>query len=109
MKAGDLRNRIAIRRATRTDNGKGGYTTSWSDVAVVFAKVIGLTGREAVMDQVLQGIQVYRIHIRFRADVLPSDQIRYGAIDLNIKSVNDPDGRSEQLVIIADTESVQAG
>ena len=105
LSAGRLRHRVAIMRATKVDNGKGGYTTTWSAVAsVVPVEVLGLTGTEAVREKVLRGIRVYQITARWRGDLLPKDQLRYGAEDLNIRSAVDPDGRREQLVIVADTD-----
>ncbi len=107
LNPGDLNRRVEIWRATKTDDGKGRNATTWSVIATPWAEVIGQNGREAVIAQALQGISVYRIRIRYRADITDADQIRYGAVDLNIKSVSDPDGAREQLVILADTSSVQ--
>ncbi len=105
LSAGRLRHRVAIMRSTKVDNGKGGYTTTWSAIAgAVPVEVIGLTGTEAVREKVLRGIRVYQITARWREDLQPKDQLRYGAEDLNIRSAVDPDGRREQLVIIADTD-----
>jgi SPP1 family predicted phage head-tail adaptor len=113
LAAGRLRERITIRRATETRNNRGGYTTSWADFVTIAAEVIGLDGRESLMDQVLQGISTYRVTIRWRADLLDSDQMRstgscFGGRDVNIRSIVDPDRRREQLVIIADTASTRS-
>lgn len=103
--AGRLRQRVTIMRKTVVDNGTGGSTTSWNAVATdVPAEVIMLTGSEAVQEKVLRGIRVFQATMRWRADLLPKDQLRYGGDDLNIRSAIDPDGRRERLVIIADTE-----
>ena len=107
LSAGRLRHRVAIMRATKVDDGRGGYMTSWAAVAgarAVPVEVLGLTGTEAVREKVLRGIRVYQITARWRGDLLPKDQLRYGAEDLNIRSAVDPDGRREQLVIVADTD-----
>lgn len=106
----DLKHRITVRRETDTPNGKGGYTTGWGDAGTIFAEVTGLDGRESVMDRVLQGTSVYRIRVRFGADVGPADQLRsigecFGGRDLNIRSIVDPNGDREQLVVMADTAS----
>jgi SPP1 family predicted phage head-tail adaptor len=107
LAAGSLRQRVTIRRQQRAADGQGGYTTSWADVATIWAKVDGLDGRESVIGQTLTGISVYRVTVRYRADILPSDQLRYGAIDLNIRSAIDPDGRRERTIITCDTGSAQ--
>lgn len=108
LSAGRLRHRVTIRRPVRTKTGDGGYETVWNDAATVYAEVIGLNSREATIGQALQGISSYRITVRFGTDVTDTDQVRYGALDLNVRSVSDPDGRREQLLILADTASAQA-
>jgi SPP1 family predicted phage head-tail adaptor len=97
-----------IRRAVEIEDGAGGYDTAWVTVAQPWAEVRGLDGRESVMSSVLQGVSVYRVRARWRGDLKQGDQIRWGDVVMNIKSVSDPDGRREQLVIIADTEGVRA-
>jgi SPP1 family predicted phage head-tail adaptor len=114
-----LREQITIRRAVESDNGKGGYTTDWAEVATVAAEVIGINGRESVMDQVLQGVSVYTITIRWRDDVRQSDQLRSAGRpcfgrdaagnprDANIRSVDDLGGTRQWLSIVADTAAVR--
>ena len=105
LSAADLRHRITISASVETDNGRGGSATAWTPIAKPWAEVLGLDGRESVMNKVLQGVSVYRIRIRYRADIEPKQQIRFGSATLNIKSVSDPFGTRRELVIMADTES----
>ena len=109
LRTEDLKHKIVLRRPIQVSNGKGGYTTSWTTLAQPRAEVLGLDGRESVMDHVLQGISVYRIRIRWRAglSLQPSDQAKFNGIDLNVRSAVDPDGRREQLVIMADNGSAR--
>lgn len=101
---GRLNKVIEIVRPVDADDGRGGSSTSWQAIAAPWAEVIGLTGREALIEKVLQGVSVYRITIRHRSDISDDCQIRYGTEDLNIRSAVDPTGRREELVIIADTD-----
>jgi SPP1 family predicted phage head-tail adaptor len=102
--AGRRRGRVTILRQVKQSTGKGGFTVAWTDVATVKAEVLALTGRESLVEHVLQGIAVYRITIRWRGDVKPADQLRLadGRL-LNIRSADDSTGRRHDLVIIADT------
>lgn len=105
VRAGRLRSRVAIMRQTQVATGKGGFTASWNaDPKPIAAEVIAISGREDTIDHVLQGISVYRITVRWRANLSPREQLRLanGQV-LNIKSADDPDGRRRDLVIIADT------
>lgn len=107
LSAGNLRHSITIRRNAQVSNGRGGYVSQWTDVATVWAEVATLDGRESMVEKVLQGVSSYRIRIRWRDDVKAADQLRYGTLDLNIVAPPaDPDGRREELVILASTESV---
>ncbi|NLS28161.1 hypothetical protein S2M10_31700 [Sphingomonas sp. S2M10] len=109
LRSEDLRHKLEIRRPTEAPNDDGGYDTSWTTIATPWAEVLGLDGRESVMDQALQGISTYRIRIRWRGGIEPADQVRgYAGRELNITSAVDPDGKREQLVILATTESARA-
>ena len=106
-----LRHRIEIRRAVKESDGKGGYITRWEVLASPMAELLGLDGREAVMERVLEGISSYRIRIRWRAGltVKASDQVRLtDGTELNITApAADPDGKRQQLIIMADSQSAQ--
>ena len=113
LTAGQLRHKIKIKRETQAPDGKGGFTTTWPTVAEPYAEVLGQDGREAVIAQNLQGVSAYRIRIRWRSDApRQNDQMEatgsaFGGRTVNIRSVSDPNGDREQLVILADTASAQ--
>jgi SPP1 family predicted phage head-tail adaptor len=113
LRAGDLRHRIRIRRVTEVKTSTGGLKSDWGDYAEVAAEVTSFDGREVVLDQALQGVSVYRVRIRWRSGLTTEDQLRsagscFGGRDVNIRSIADPDGRRQQLVIIADTASTRS-
>lgn len=107
LDAGQLNNRVEFRRKQQTSDGKGGFVVTWPLLVTVWAEVQGQDGREAVIAQALQGISTYRIRIYYRGDITPDMQVRFSGIDFNIRSVSDPNGDREQLVILADTGSAQ--
>lgn len=115
IRPGDLRQRVTLVRKTVTPRvGKPGSDTTWTPFAMVWAQVVGINGREAVIGQALQGVSYFKIVVRYRGDIGDADQVSYqpaGAatpLTLNIRSATDPDGRREQLLILADTASSQA-
>jgi SPP1 family predicted phage head-tail adaptor len=115
LNAGRLKDRITIRRQVDVADGKGGYVRDWTTVAEkIAAEVVSQGGRESLVASALQGISSYRITIRLRADVRPSDQILYrpykavADLELNIRSAApDPFAPREAVVIFADTEAPQ--
>lgn len=107
LSPGRLRHRVTIYRKTTQQADNLDLEAAWALTTTVWAEVIGVAGREATIGQALQGIAAYKITVRFGADITDADQLRYGSIDLNVRSVTDPDGMREQLLIIADTASVE--
>lgn len=107
LRSRDLNRRIVVFAKSEVDNGAGGWTEIYTKIAQPWAEVKGLDGRESVMNQVLQGISVYRIRVRYRDDVTDTCQIYHDGRVLNIRSAVDPDGAREQLLIMADTASTE--
>jgi SPP1 family predicted phage head-tail adaptor len=107
MNAGQLRDRITIKRETNTPDGTGGYDRSWSTVAEVWANIVSMNGREAVLGQVLQGISTFQITVRHRTDIEPAMQILWGTRELNVQSAEDKAGTRQWTTIIASTEAPQ--
>lgn len=113
MSAGRLsRERITIRRKAIAKNPTtGAPQETWGDVAERLpAEVRSMNGREAVIGSVLQGISHFEITIRYRFDLLPSDQVIWltgGNRELNIHSAEDRTGTKRWLVIHASTLAPQ--
>jgi head-tail adaptor len=110
----DLRHRVNIRRSAEVKTVSGGLEDQWSDVASVYAEVEGLNGRESLREHVLRGISFYQVRIRWREGLLPKDELSsagscFGGKPVNIRSIADPDGKREQLVILADTADALSG
>ncbi len=108
LNPGCLNQQLTVLRKSTVREGTG-FRESWAPVGRPFwAEVIGLNGREAVIGQALQGVSYYRITTWWRSDILFTDQLRYGDQVLNISSPpSDPDGKREQLQILADTGAVE--
>jgi SPP1 family predicted phage head-tail adaptor len=106
--AGRLKHRIEVWRKQKVEDGLGGRTVAWVKFRTLWAEVIGQNGREALLSQAVQGIQFYRITVRFGCGIVDTDQLRYDGVTLNVRSVSDQDGIRESEVIQADTESVEA-
>jgi SPP1 family predicted phage head-tail adaptor len=107
--AGDLRERITIRRQVNSKNPEtGGLTRGWSTVATVWAEVRSISGREAVIANTLQGVSTFQLTIRYRDDIEASDQILWGSRELNIVApAEDRFGRRQWLTILASTLAPQ--
>jgi SPP1 family predicted phage head-tail adaptor len=108
MDAGKLRDRVTLRRQTNAKNAStGGLTRTWDDLDTVWAEVVNLNGREAVIGTVLQGVSTFQITVRYRTDIQASDQIKWNGRELNVHSAEDKAGTRQWTTIIASTEAPQ--
>lgn len=100
LRAGDLRHRITIQSATTGSDGQGGTTKTWATLATVWAQVRPISGREAVQAGQMTSTLTTTVTIRSRTDVTVGQRVVHGSRTLAIASVQDPDGRSEQLALL---------
>lgn len=107
FQAGRLRHRVAVQGWTDTPDGAGGFVRARATVMTVWAEVMGMAGREAMMAGALNGVTPYRITIRWRDDITTSHQLLHEGERLNIRSINDPDGRRRWLTLICDNEGAE--
>lgn len=71
---------IVIYRRSRTSDGQGGYTYTWSPITggTVAYRVLHLSGFERELAARLGTANIYRIGLPLTPEVLPRDQLRDG-------------------------------
>jgi SPP1 family predicted phage head-tail adaptor len=92
MRAGDLDQRITLRRATFTRNGFNEPVASWSDLATVWAARRDASASEGYRAQEVGAQISARFTIRWSsqvADVSPADRVAFGGREYNITAVRD--------------------
>lgn len=102
--AGDLSEKIAIQREVRTEDGYGGETIAWSQIASLWASVEPLSGRERNMADQTESPRDYRFIVRrstVSAAIQAKDKIVWRGREFNIDFVAIPDLRSQFLRIDA--------
>ncbi|QDV34021.1 phage head closure protein [Tautonia plasticadhaerens] len=101
MRAGRLRHRVAIRRATTTQGSFGQPVEAWTDLASCWAEVRPLAGRELEHARQVHALASHRVLMRAVAAVTPADRLDWGGRTLEILEVRDTDvgGRTRQLML----------
>jgi SPP1 family predicted phage head-tail adaptor len=69
MAAGELDQRITLQSLALVSDGGGGSTETWSNVAILWAKVVPMSGRERLHADQLESPANYRVTIRRRTDI----------------------------------------
>lgn len=98
--ASRLNIRVAIQQEVQTDDGAGGFTSTWQAVATVWAEIRPWSiGRN---DEIFRSMQIedrnfYRITIRYMSGVSAKMRVVFGSRLFNIITVVDPDARQDSL------------
>ncbi len=103
MSAGEFRHRVKLQQRSKTEDDLGQQVLAWSDVAMLWAKVEQLSGRELMTASAERAENTARITVRFRPDIVEKMRILYGAIIYDITSVSDIEGRRIRLEIMVKT------
>lgn len=86
-KIGNLDKRIEIQSRVLSADTFGEPVPAWETIAVVYAAVEPISGREAWQAQQAQADVTHRVTIRFRAELAPKMRFRFRGRALNIDSV----------------------
>lgn len=74
----ELRHRLTLQEVQRVSDGAGGATTSWTDVAEVWAQLTPAGGSEGVEAGRLAGKLAYEVVLRYRDGVRPAMRFVFG-------------------------------
>jgi SPP1 family predicted phage head-tail adaptor len=106
-KIGDLRERIALQRESRSRDRAGGFVTSWLTVATVWARVAPVSTGERFMRQQMQASAEWKVTIRYRSDLSPKMRVVWNGRTFEIRGMPNPDERRRFLDLACDELSVQ--
>jgi SPP1 family predicted phage head-tail adaptor len=99
MNAAKLDRRISIYRPIKTQNSYGEITYADSLLAVVYAQVVPIGGRETFMASQIVPEAKFKIVIRYRSDLLTSDKIVFDGTAYDIAHIAEI-GRREGLEVL---------
>ncbi len=95
---GELRTELVLEEASRTPDGAGGFTESWTQIATVFARLQPIVVRERFgADQTIEEV-THRVTMRHRPDVASGMRFVMGDRILSVLTVHDPDETGRYLV-----------
>lgn len=85
MDAGSLDQRVTLQSLSTTTDAGGGRVETWSAVAVLWAKVTPMSGRERLQADQLESPANYRVTIRRRTDITTKHRFLWQGLPLNIR------------------------
>lgn len=87
MRLGQFKHRVDIKQPVKTADGMGGYTETWSTVAVRQAAIWNYKGKERVVDGKLTEETIWNVRIRYYADIHSGMRLVLGDTTFEILSV----------------------
>lgn len=111
LQAGRLRHRIVFENPTEAEDAYGEPVKSWQPIpdGEVWARKEDLSGRELFQAQQVSAEITTQFTIRYRTGIDARMSIRHGDGFYHIKSVQDPDGLREHLLILTARSMNEAG
>lgn len=100
-----LRERVTIQQLVQSDDGYGGKTASWTELATVFAQVepVFVSQSEHLVADQVTAYAGYRVRVRMRSDVTASMQVIWKTHTLKIHSLHE---QGEVLSILTYEENL---
>lgn len=105
MEAGKLRHLITIEEPTESQNEYGEPVESWATFAQLWASRGDLAGREYFAAQQTQAEVTTRFRLRYVDGITAKMRVSSDGVLYQINSVQDPDGRRRELIIMAERAS----
>ena len=89
IRAGELKNRMAIQAETQAMNDGGEWLTTWTTVATVWAKLWAKSGQERQMARANQAVVSHGVLMRAYSGLTTAHRLAMGARTFAITFVND--------------------
>lgn len=78
MRAGKMKRRITLQKSESHRSPSGQIIYEWSDLAIVWAEIKGISGRELMASGAIFSEATVRIWTRYRDDITTANRILYG-------------------------------
>jgi SPP1 family predicted phage head-tail adaptor len=107
---GDLRERVALQREVRARDDIGGFESTWTTVATVWARVAPMSASERWMRHQMQAQAAWKLTIRHRTDLSLSPAMRavWGDRTFELRGITNADERRRFLDLACDELHVAA-
>ena len=86
---------------TPTSDSGGGFTQTWAELDVLWARLRALSAKELIAAGAQEGQVMYDVTIRYRSDVTTANRILIGSRTFNITGVMNPEDLNETLILRA--------
>lgn len=108
MRAGAMNRRVTLQRRSQSQDGSGGQSVAWVELATVWAWLDPQMGREQVVGSQVRSVSQVNILIRYFKGLTAKDRLVYQGRIYSITGVTDPDEKHRYHQITA-VEGLNSG
>lgn len=102
MKIGKLRHQITIQQNTRSSDGSGGYSYTWSTFATIWGSVSPPNARQRFFADRLEHNITHVVVIRYMSGITSDMRISHDGRYLQIHGIRNPDERGISLELMCE-------
>ena len=96
----ELNKRITFQRPVKAPDGMGGFVTTWTTAATVWAAIWPMSASETIKAAQTGMTITHRIRIRYRDGLKASWRVSWGGKYLNIVSIINPSSSNRWLDLL---------
>lgn len=100
MQAGQLRHRITVQQRSQSADDSGQLIDSWSTLAILWARIRWLSGREYIAARQAQADVKVEITIRQRDDIHERMRVSWGSHIYDIEAILPDETNNRQLTML---------
>jgi len=109
MRAGVMRQRVAIEQATESRDAHGGVTRTWTAYATRWASIEPMQGRELFEAQQVKSNVTHKVRLRHLDGITESMVVKHLSRTLNIESIINTHERNAETVLLCTERANGAG
>jgi SPP1 family predicted phage head-tail adaptor len=97
--AATFRHRLTIQNETKTPDGQGGFTSTWTDGATIWASIDPIKAFERYQAMQAQTPITHKIMTRYTSEITSASRLKFGTRIFWVQEVIDPEERQRFLTI----------
>lgn len=101
MRAGQLRHRLAVQKATESQSSSGEITVEWSILNWTWGQIVPLSGRELDAARQIKSEATHEIRLRYDSGLTSEHRLLFGSRVFEINAVLNVDERNRESRILA--------
>ncbi len=86
-RTGNLRHRIEIQQPVNTEDGQGGFVTTWTVFKTVWAEILPTSSNERLFAEKVEEMRTHKITIRYLEGISANMRIVYQGRIFQIKGI----------------------